>query len=228
MHPSKARLTITTLLTIALGAITITATADDHENRTFDDLVPVENARVGVAYVDPEADFSVFGQVMLLEPYVAFKANWQRDQNRSRTNNVTARDMDRIRADVAALFMDVFREKLAEDGGFPIVEEGGMDVIAIRPAIIDLDVTAPDTRTGGRSRTFSSSTGSATLYIELVDTMTGATLGRALDRTEIRNFPGSVSWSNRVTNSADARRMMGRWADILRQFMDTHFMVKAE
>jgi hypothetical protein len=34
---------------------------------------------------------------------------------------------------------------------------------------------------------------------------------------------GTVSWSNSVTNTADARRMMGGWADSLVGFLDTHY-----
>ena len=32
-----------------------------------------------------------------------------------------------------------------------------------------------------------------------------------------------MSWTNRVTNRADARRAMGRWADILVEFLTSHY-----
>ena len=84
---------------------------------TFDDLVPVEGAALNMAFIDPKADFSVFKRVAILEPYVAFRSNWQRDQNRSRTRNIGTRDMERIKADVATLFERVFTERL-EDAGY--------------------------------------------------------------------------------------------------------------
>lgn len=193
---------------------------------TFDNLVPVEDPKVAMAYIDPDADFSVFKRVAVLEPYVSFRSNWQRDANRSRSRNVSSRDMERIKQDVARVFERVFTDRL-EEAGYKVVDVAGDDVLILRPAIIDLDVTAPDTRTAGRSRTFSSSTGAATLYIQLFDSVTGEILGRAADRSAVRSPGGTISWSNSVTNMADARRMMGRWADQLIAFLDSHY-VKAE
>ena len=207
--------------------LSLTAFAGDAEDTTFDGLKPVKDSTVAMAYIDPEADFSVFKRVMILEPYVAFRSNWQRSQNRgSRRNRVSNRDMERIKTDTANLFRDVFIEQLQADGGFEIVEETGDDVLLLRPAIIDLDITAPDVMTAGRHRTFSSSAGAATLYIELFDSVSGQIIGRAADRQAVRSMGGSVSWSNRVTNTADARRMFRGWADTLRAFLDQYYSSK--
>jgi hypothetical protein len=190
---------------------------------SFDGLIPIEDANVAMAYIDPDADFSVFKRVVILEPAVAFRSNWQRDQNRSRSRNVRAADMERIQADVAALFTAVFTERL-EAGGFEVVDVAGNDVLALRPAIIDLDVNAPDTRTAGRSRVHTASAGAATLYIQLFDSVTGDILGRAADRRAARSTGGTVSWSNRVTNTAEARRLFIRWADQLVNFLNQHYL----
>jgi len=211
---------------LLLAPPVMSAEAEDAANTTFDNLVPVKGASAAMAYIDPEADFSVFKRVAILEPFVAFRDNWRRDQNRSRSRNVSNRDMERIKQDVATLFERVFTERL-EEAGYTVVDVAGDDVLVLRPAIIDLDVSAPDTRTAGRSRTFSASTGAATLYIQLFDSVTGEILGRAADRTAVRSGGGRVSWSNSVTNMADARRMIGRWADQLIAFLDSHY-VKAE
>jgi hypothetical protein len=127
--------------------------------------------------------------------------------------------MDRIKADVATLFERVFTDRL-EAAGYDVVEVTGDDVLVVQPAIIDLDITAPDTLTAGRSRTFTTTTGSATLYIQLFDSVTGEILGRAADRQTARKPGNLVSWSNSVSNSADARRTFGRWADLLIGFLD--------
>ena len=39
---------------------------------------------------------------------------------------------------------------------------------------------------------------------------------------------GSVTWANRVTNTADARRMFGGWADQLIGFLDQTYGVKGK
>ena len=98
----------------------------------------------------------------------------------------------------------------------------------LRAAIIDLDISAPDRPTAGRSRTFTASTGAATLYIELFDSVSGAIIGRAADRQAARRAGGRVSWSSGVTNTAEARRMFGRWADALRDFLDQHYTKDAK
>ena len=189
---------------------------------TFDNLVPIEDAAAAMAYIDPDADFSVYKRVAILEPLVAFRSNWRRDQNRSRSRNISNRDMERIKSDVATLFERVFTERL-EAAGYEVVDGANEDVLLVRPAIIDLDISAPDTRTTGRSRTFTASTGAATLYIQLFDSLSGDVIGRAADRQAVRRAGGTLSWSNSVTNTADARRMMGGWADNLVGFLDTHY-----
>ena len=184
----------------------------------------IEDSRVAAAYINPDADFSVFQRVMIMDPLVAFRSNRQRDQNRSRTRNVRASDMERIKADVAALFKQVFIERLEADEGFEVVDVLDYDVLVLRPAIVDLDITSPDTMSGGRTRTMNASAGAATLYIELFDGVSGQIIGRAADRRTARTAGGRISWSNRVTNSAEARRMFGRWADLLRDFLDQHYV----
>jgi hypothetical protein len=213
------------LLVVAPGVSAEEPTAEEaaaEQDLTFDNLVPVKDPKMELAFIDPDADFSVFKRVAILEPTVSFRSNWQRDQNRSRSRNIRARDMDRIRADVATLFERVFTERL-EAAGYQIVDVLGDDVLVVRPAIIDLDVTAPDTRTAGRSHTISASTGAATLYIQLFDAVSGDIIGRAADRQVARNAGGRMTWANSVTNSAEARRMVGRWADRLVEFLQNHY-----
>ena len=162
--PAAAALLLSSLL-VAVAPATLAEDkakdkADTAQERTFDNLVAVEGAAVNMAFIDPDADFSVFKRVAILEPLVAFRSNWQRDQNRSRSRNVSARDMERIKDDVATQFERVFAERL-EAAGYEVVEVGGDDVLVLRPAIIDLDITAPDTRSAGRSRNFTASAGAA-------------------------------------------------------------------
>ena len=166
------RLALPLLVGLGLLALASVAHSADGSTASFDGLVPVEGAKVAHAYIDPEADFAVFDRVKILQPHVAFRADWRRDQNRAtRGRRISTSDKERIQADVAELFQSVFTEVLESDGGYQVVDEAGDDVLLLRPAIIDLDITAPDTLSGGRSRTFTSSTGGATLYIESYSSM---------------------------------------------------------
>jgi hypothetical protein len=168
-------------LSVILMVPTLACAQEEEASVSFDGLVEVEESRVHMAHIDPNADFSVFQRVSILDPHVAFRSNWQRDQNRSRSRNVRASDVERIKEDVASIFKDVFTEQL-EAAGFEVVNFADEDVLVLRPAIIDLDVSAPDVRSAGRSRTYSASGGAATLYIELFDSLSGDIIGRATDR----------------------------------------------
>ncbi len=209
---------------VALAATN--SSAQESEGPSFDGLVPVENADVDAAWINPDADFSVFRRVAILDPAVAFRTNWERDQNRSRraSSRISSSDIERIKRDVAALFKEVFTERLEADDSLEVVSFADYDVLLLRPAIIDLDITDPEVMSAGRSQSFSTSTGAATLYLELFDSVSGEILGRAVDRQSgRRNASGTLMWSGRVRNVAEARRIFGGWADQLRSFLDQYY-----
>jgi hypothetical protein len=197
-----------------LGAMLVAAlcTACATESRvpdvTHDGLERVERSRVARAWVKPDADFSVYTHVGLLDCEVAFRRNWRMNHP-----NVRTRDMERIKTDLAAEFRSVFTQEL-ESGGFPVVEAPDDHVLLIRPAIIDLDVAAPDTMSAGRSDTFTTSPGRMTLVIELYDSVSNEILARAIDRREARNV-GNLRWATRGSNREAARRILRRWAGML-------------
>ncbi len=72
----------------------------------------------------------------------------------------------------------------------------------------------PDTNSPGMTRTFAASAGQMTLYMELFDGKTGDIIARVID-TQAAGDGGFVQWRNRITNKADARRIMQRWAKLL-------------
>ena len=60
----------------------------------------------------------------------------------------------------------------AGEDGYPVVEEAADDVLLLRPAIVNLDVAAPETSRMSRGRSYVDSAGQMTLYIELYDSVT--------------------------------------------------------
>jgi len=187
--------------------------ADEPPEVTHDGLVLVKDSKADVAYRLPDADFSVYHRVMILEPGVAFRKNWERDYNRNAVRRVTDRDMERIKTGMAELFLEVFTEEL-DKGGYPVVEEPGDDVLLLKPAIINLDVTAPDLNSTGRNRSYVASAGSATLYIEIYDSVTGQILARAADFKEAQDW-GTFQWATSTSNRREARLILRKWADML-------------
>ena len=215
------------LFVLLTGGAAIQPLQAEESGSQFENLVPVEDSQVAVAYIDPNADFSVFKRAMILDTFVSFRSGWERDQRRgTRSMRISSNDMERIKAQVSELFNSVFIEVLEADDGFGIVTEPDYDVLLIRAAIIDLDVTAPDTSSAGRSRTYTADSGAATLFIELYDSVSGQIIGRAFDRQAARNPGSMMRWSNRASNTADARRVFRDWATTLRGFLDSEYSAR--
>ncbi len=185
---------------------------------SHDGLVLRQGKVAKVVYVRPGVDFSRYKRIAILDCAVAFRKDWQRDQERS-GKRITQKDMDAIRTGLSAEFLKVFTDELQNKGGYEIVTTGAEDVLVLRPAIIDLDVTAPDTMEAGRGYTLTESAGAMTLYLEIFDSVTSQILARAIDREASRGM-GRIQWSNRVTNKAEADRILRRWASALRAAFD--------
>ena len=208
---------------VILLAIVLTATAgtaiakkDELPEVTEDGLHRVADSKMAIVYAEPGADLAQYQRVMLLEANVAFKKNWARDQRSSASSllSVNSRDIEKIKNNLAQEFDAVFRETL-EEGGYEVVEESDEDVLLVRPAIINLDVNAPDTMSASRSRSFTSTAGEMTLYIEIYDSVTGDLIAKAMDRKADTTRHGYYTWTNSVTNAAAARRILKGWASIL-------------
>jgi hypothetical protein len=212
---------LTTFIALSGLLFTTLAVAAEKLPETSDDgLVLQKDMDFAAVYIKPGADFSGYDKLAVLDCYVEFKKNWQRDQNEdhmSMTQMVTKKDMDEIKDRLAKEFKEVFIEELETEGGYEVVDHGAQDVMIIRPAIIDLDVEAPDTMTPGMSATFSASAGQMTLYMELYDSVTSDIIARVIDAEGGRDH-GTIR--NRATNKAEADRILRKWADILRGHMD--------
>jgi len=206
------------VLLCALPAIVSAENNSNVPEITIEGLKLVENTKqIAYVWAQPDADLSQYERVYIAEPLVAFRKNWQRDQQRGHIK-IRSSDMDRIKNNVAGLFIEVFTEELG-NGGYTLASERAEDVLLVRPAIIDLDVTAPDVNTSARSQTFTTSAGSMTLYLELVDSETGDLLAKALDRKTDRDSR-ILQWSSGPSNRAAAKRMMRPWAQALREALD--------
>jgi hypothetical protein len=207
-------ITLATVLLAAAG--TAIAKQEELPEVTEDGLHRVPDSKMAVVYAEPGADLAQYKRIKLMDAYVAFKKNWARDQ-RSRSADrlrVTSNDVEKIKNDLAKEFQQVFRQTL-EDGGYEIVDESAEDVLLVRPAIINLDVNAPDTMRAGRSRSYTSSAGEMTLYIEIYDSVTGDLIAKALDRRADTSRQGYYTWTNSVTNKSAAKKILKGWADIL-------------
>jgi hypothetical protein len=206
-----------TILGAALAAALCAACASDTSTRnlevTHDGLELVSNSKLERAWVKPGVDFSQYTEVSLLDCFVSFKRNWRMSHSGVRT-----RDMERITSALSDEFRKIFTEEL-ENGGYPVVADSNDHVLLVRPAIIDLDVAAPQTNSAGRSDSFTASPGVMTLVIELYDSVSNEILARAIDRRRARNV-GNIQWTTAGTNRDAARKILKRWANLLVSRLD--------
>ena len=203
MNTNRVSLSILALL-LSFATITPAWAKKDLPAVNDEGMQLIKNSDLATVYADPGADLSVYKRVMLLDATVAFKKNWKRDQNRGNALKVKDRDMEKIQAAVADVFREVFTKELV-DGGYEMADAPGEDVLLVKPAIVDLDVSAPDIQSSAVTRSFSESAGEMTLNLELYDSVTNDKIAKATDRKQDR-WRGRMEWRTSVSNRADARR----------------------
>jgi len=213
--PVKILMTVGTVLLSILLA-TGTVAKDSLPSKTTDGLVLMKHTKLRAVYMKPGAHLDEYDKVFLVDCYVAFKKNWQRernDQTMDLDNRITDQDMKNIREHLAKAFNKVFTEVLSTKGDHEIVKTAGTGVLIVRPAIVNLEITAPDTLSSGFNMTFSSDAGQMTLFMELYDGKTGDIIARIIDPEAVGS--DVVEMRDSVTNAADADRVLKRWATIL-------------
>jgi len=199
-------------------AMTTTAWAKDQlPEVSKDGLHLLKHTKVRVAYAKPGVTLDQYTKVKILDCFVQFKKNYERDYNLNEVGldgRVTDKDIAAIKQRLAAEFKKVFTKALTK-AGHEVVDDVGPDTLLLRPAIINLDVTAPDTMRSGFSTTVVRSAGQMTLYMELYDSASSELLARVIDPQAGRI--GGVA--NRVTNTAAADQILRHWADLLSQHL---------
>jgi hypothetical protein len=126
--------------------------------------------------------------------------------------------MGKMKTELAGMFRDIFSGVL-EEGGYELVNERAEDVLMIKPAIINLDITAPDTLANKGGHRYSESAGEMTLYLELYDSATDDLIAKAMDLQTDRQT-GYFQWQTRVSNRAAASRILTVWANVLKDGLD--------
>ena len=218
------KITLRELLLSCLAMMLASCVGTTPPPESFDGLVLVPNTRFAEVYRRPGIDLSTYDAFGLSSCEVAFRKNWQRDQNNSSinlSNRVTQRDVDRIKDALGAQCEETFRKALEQSPAYPLVDkfDDGEPVLVLRPAIINLDINAPDVMTAGRQRNYTMEAGQMTLLLEMVDSTTGEILVRVVDRRR-DSRSGRLEWTNSVTNRADAQVILNSWARQFREGLD--------
>ena len=184
----------------------------------WDGLRKTKIKGLGLAYVRPGADMSIYSKIILDPLQVEFSKNWKPEAPGS-NRKLSQQDMDTVKQRLTDLATETFTKEISSDGGYPVVTERGPDVMRISAALLDVYVTAPDVGSPGLTRTYVADTGRMTLIAELRDSETNALFARVVDAREARNSQ-TLSLSNRAENAHEAGKIVREWARILRRQLD--------
>ena len=188
MNANLKSSSVAALLLMALAAGGCTTT--QRGPAEWDGLVRQPGTRLDAVFVRPDAEIPAYRNILLKPAEVRFARNWEPNRGgRSAVGRLNAADMTAIQADLATMLQDIFREELTA-GGYELVTEAGPDTLIVIPAIVDLYITAPDTMTAGRSRTYTANSGRMTLVLELRDSVTGEVLARVQKLPVAAKVPG--------------------------------------
>jgi Protein of unknown function (DUF3313) len=213
----SAAMTLGCALTLSVPQFTVWA--DDAATTTKDGLELKTKTKSRLVYVRPGATFNQFNKVAILDPYVEFSKVWLRDYNRSVnvSRQIKDSDLEKAKESLSEQFKKALKQELS-DGNYQLTDSGGPGVLVLRPALVNIAVSAPDLMTPGRTRVYAQSAGSMTLYLELWDGGSNTILARVVDAQSDPQAYGQLT--STVTNRAAADRIMRMWARELRKKLD--------
>ena len=208
-------------VSLALATSPALAAKDPPPEVSPEGLHLTKSTKNRLVYVKPGATLSQYERVASLDPLVEFEKDWQDDYNRSRTGlagRVTDADVEKMKERLGAEFKKVFTDELQGEGGYQVVDVAAPDVLVLRPALLNVEVNAPDVMSAGIEHTVVRSAGQMTLYLELWDSASNTLLARVMDAQADPDTMNQMGGS--VTNKAAADRILRKWAKELREHLD--------
>jgi hypothetical protein len=181
---------------------------------TEDGLVRVPSSRKVGVYRAPDIPFTQYRRIKLDSISVSFSKNWLRTNK-----SLKEADRERIRAGLVRDYREELTKELVDRGGYALTDDASADVLLVRPAIQDLDISAPDAGMNPGTRTLVRTAGSMTLVIELRDAASGVVVARIIDYEQARELHELQS-ANQTSNEAEARIAFANAARHTREALD--------
>ena len=214
-------LLLTAVLGLVAGCAGSSPTLDTsaEAEMTFDGLYPVKGGTADQAWARPGADISQYSKIMLEGVGIEYRPGGESGRlfhSRTSADHYAISDTQKKR--LREIVGEAFLDELGKSEQFTIVNEAGPDVLSIRAELLDVvSFVPPETNT--TVDVYLRSVGEATLVLEIRDSVSDAIIARAIDRRAAEDAFGFHE-SNRVTNSAEVRRLAQTWARLLRARLD--------
>jgi hypothetical protein len=188
---------------------------------SFDGLHAIDNSIFKQAWADPDIDFSRYSKIMPGGAFFEYRAVKKTSSTtRARASGDEFYIDDQAREKLKGLATEIFSEELAKSTRFTVTDTSGPDVLIIRGGLHDIVSRVPPEPIG-RGDIYLSSVGEITLILEVVDSMSGEVIFRAVERRAAERGGGMAIRANTVTTMAEVRRLIRRWATTLRDGLDS-------
>ena len=181
----------TRLLVIFLVLCCSAAVAQVISDVTEDGLVRVPSSRKAGVYRLPDATFAQYRRIILAPATVSIgKEPYPKSFTRVGIE-LKPSEVEAIKNDLKLAFHEELVAELVERGGFALARETAPDVLFIAPIITEVDLNTP---------------GSMTLVVELLDSISGVTVGRIIDYEKGREPRDTSAISETRISFANAAR----------------------
>lgn len=188
---------------------------------SFDGLHVVDNSAFKAAWADPDIDFSRYNKIMPGGAFFEYRAV---KKTSGTTRAISSQSEfyidDKAREKLKEVVSEIFNEELAKSSRFTVTDAPGPDVLIIRGGLHDIVSNVPP-EIIGRGDIYLSSVGEITLILEVVDSMSGEVIVRAVERRALDRSGGMAMRSSTVNTWAEVRRVTRRWATKLRDGLDS-------
>ncbi|MEH6580759.1 MAG: DUF3313 family protein [Halioglobus sp.] len=182
---------------------------------TPDGLVLEKRGAFQNTWIHPDADFSKYNQVMLVDGRVEYRDVGPVQNSRSshlRSNEryfgISEKDRERFEQRVGESFN---KQLVRSSRKFDIVEQAGPGTLILRGHLVDIASTVPP-QLAGSGEVYSNSVGEVTLILELFDGETGKPLAMAIEKRAIQSSGGNSIDTMFASNSVSAWSEVNRWA----------------
>lgn len=211
-----AWLRATSLLLLAgqlIACATPPATADSRataDSLNFEGLETVKVRRFDVAQVRPGADFSIYTDVLLTEPQLAYRT----PDSASQQFPLTPEQKDAF----AMLVTEVFTAEIDAMTSPALATKAGPNVLELGVRLVDIAASVPprSVAAAGRASIALRAVGDVTLVIELRDSQSRELLARVVDTKAVEGV-AIASDNELLTRWEDVEAVCRRWARIVRQ-----------
>ncbi len=193
---------------------------DTSTETSYDGLVLVEKSEFASVWARPGVDTERYTKILPVGVDFHYRDVPEAPRTgagRSRSSTQEFPIEENSRARLEENMSEVFLEELGKTDNFTITDEPGRDVVLVIGGLYDVVSNVPPDFIG-QGRIYLSRVGTATLVLQLEDSLSREVLARAVERRSAD--PVFAQESNRVTNTAEVRRLARTWARMLRDGLD--------